>query len=82
MAQLFIDGAAAAGMDPASIDVLPSELASLEELVRRAGLGDVATVMSHADRQLVFDWLRGHRYAPADHARVREILGPSTRRSG
>lgn len=74
MAQLFIDGAAASGMDPAAIDVLASEVASVEELVRRAAPGDVVTIMSHADRLLVFDWLRENGFTPVGHQRLRALL--------
>jgi cyanophycin synthetase len=74
MAQLFIDGAAEAGMTPESIDVLPGEVESVTELARRARRGDVATLMSHADRPQVFAWLREHGFVPVDYPRLRQIL--------
>lgn len=74
MARLFIDGAAECGMDPAAIDVLPGEIASVVELVRRSRAGDVAAVMSHADRQQVFAWLREQGFTSVPHARLLEIL--------
>jgi cyanophycin synthetase len=74
MAQLFIDGATEAGMTPESIDVLPGEVESVTELARRARRGDVATLMSHADRPQVFAWLREHGFVPVDYPRLRQIL--------
>ncbi len=74
MAQLFIDGAAEAGMRPESIDILPGEVESVTELARRARRGDVATLMSHADRPQVFAWLREHGFVPVDYPRLRQIL--------
>jgi hypothetical protein len=82
MAQLFIDGAAEGGLDPAGIDILPNEVASLEELLRRSARGDVVTVMSHADRQQVFDWLHAAGYAPVGYADLQAILSASVTAAG
>jgi cyanophycin synthetase len=74
MAQLFLDGAAEAGLDAAGIEILPNEVASLAELVRRSAPGDVVTMMSHADRRQVFDWLNAAGYAPVGFAELQAIL--------
>jgi hypothetical protein len=47
---------------------------SVTELARRARRGDVATLMSHADRPQVFAWLREHGFVPVDYPRLRQIL--------
>jgi cyanophycin synthetase len=52
----------------------PSELAALKALVRRARPGDVAAVMSHAERDEIFTWLNGAGYRPMEPDRLRAVL--------
>ena len=57
------------------VDAFPTELAALEELVSRAGRGDVVAVMSHVERTEIFTWLQGSAFKPVGVDRLRKLLG-------
>ncbi|HEX2140728.1 MAG TPA: Mur ligase family protein [Candidatus Limnocylindria bacterium] len=63
MNEIFRRGAADAGYRRA-VRAYPSELDALKALVRRARPGDVAAVMSHAERDAIFAWLAAAGYRP------------------
>ncbi|HEX2222500.1 MAG TPA: hypothetical protein VHK06_08250, partial [Candidatus Limnocylindria bacterium] len=62
------------GIDPAGVEVHPTEQAALAALIARSRAGDVALVMSHAERAELFAWLRAAGFAPVGLARLRELL--------
>jgi cyanophycin synthetase len=69
-------GAARVGV--ADVPSYPTELAALQTLVERAGVGDVVGLMCHAEREDVLGWL-GAEGAVADSP---EVLREKVRRSG
>jgi cyanophycin synthetase len=70
---LLREGAAEAGYR-GNVPAYPSELAALQELVERADPGDVVAVMSHVERQEIFEWLRAHGFEPIAAERLRELV--------
>jgi cyanophycin synthetase len=70
---LLREGAAEAGYR-GKVPAYPSELAALQELVERADPGDVVAVMSHVERQEIFEWLRAHGFEPIAAERLRELV--------
>jgi cyanophycin synthetase len=75
MIDLLRGGVAAVGRDPDGVDALPSELAALQVLVERSAAGDVAAVMTHAERAEIFDWLAGAGFCPVSLKRLRQLVG-------
>jgi cyanophycin synthetase len=59
---LLRTGAARVGVT--DIESYPTELASLEALVKQAEPGDVVGLMCHAERQDVYDWIAGQGGTP------------------
>ncbi|HET6380459.1 MAG TPA: Mur ligase family protein [candidate division Zixibacteria bacterium] len=73
MNELFRRGAAEGGYRR-RVPSHPSELAALQALVRRSRPGDVAAVMSHAERDEIFAWLAARGFAPMPQEKLRAIL--------
>jgi cyanophycin synthetase len=57
------------------VPAYPTELEALRALLARTRRGDVAAVMSHAERQAIFDWLQSRGWRPATVEDLRRILG-------
>jgi cyanophycin synthetase len=74
MDELFRDGIRRAGYRR-PVRAYPTELAALRALLRRSRPGDVAAVMSHAERPELFSWLASHGFGPVSARRVRELVG-------
>jgi cyanophycin synthetase len=74
MNRILRDGVAAAGYR-GEVPAYPTELEALRALLARTRRGDVAAVMSHAERQAIFDWLQSRGWRPATVEDLRRILG-------
>jgi cyanophycin synthetase len=74
MNAIFREGAAAGGYR-GEVAAHPTEMAALQALLARSRRGDVAAVMSHAERAEIFAWLASAGYAPVAPDRLRELLG-------
>jgi cyanophycin synthetase len=62
-----LDGLLRAGAERVGvtdIESYPTELASLEALVKQAEPGDVVGLMCHAERQAVYDWIASQGGTP------------------
>jgi cyanophycin synthetase len=71
--RLLREGAAEAGYR-GEVPAYPSELAALQELLKRADSGDVVAVMSHVERQEIFEWLHSHGFEPPAPERLRDLV--------
>ncbi len=58
-----------------SVPAIATELGALRELLARSRHGDVAAVMSHAERAEIFAWLQGEGYRPVDLERLQVLVG-------
>ncbi len=56
------------------VEALPSELAALQALEKRARKGDVVAVMTHVERAEIAAWLTSAGYQPVPLRRLRELL--------
>ena len=56
------------------VQALPTELAALQALERRARKGDVVAVMTHVERVEIGEWLQSAGYRPVPFGRLRELL--------
>jgi len=65
---------AAEGAYAGAVEALPTELEALRVLLERSRPGDVAAVMSHAERVEIFAWLEAASFSPVDAVRLRELL--------
>ncbi len=72
------DGVAVGGYS-GSVDAFSGEVGALAELVSRAGNGDVAALMCHAERDDVFDWLAREGFDPMDAAAIGAGARPAPR---
>jgi len=73
MNAILREGAAEGGYAGA-VEALPTELEALRVLLERSRPGDVAAVMSHAERVEIFAWLEAASFSPVDAVRLRELL--------
>jgi cyanophycin synthetase len=64
----------AAGGFGREVEAHPSELAALQALLKRARSGDVVTVMTHAERVEIADWLASEEFKPVPLARLQALL--------
>ncbi len=58
-----------------SVPAIATELGALQELLARSRRGDVAAVMSHAERAEIFAWLQAEGYRPVDLERLQVLVG-------
>lgn len=72
MNDLFRGGVAEGGYR-GEVEAHPTELAALQALLARSRRGDVAAVMSHAERTEIFEWLESAGFAPVSPDRLREL---------
>jgi len=63
------------------LESYPTELASLEALVRVAEPGDVVGLMCHAERQEVYDWLEEQGATPDSPDQLRSKVDRALARS-
>ena len=75
--RLLREGAAEAGYR-GKVPAYPSELAALQGLLERADPGDVVAVMSHVERQEIFEWLGSHGFEPISAERLRDLVAAGT----
>jgi cyanophycin synthetase len=73
MDELLRDGAREGGY-AGRINALPSELAALRALLRRAKQGDVCVVMTHVERGEIGDWLAANGFVPVSAERVGDLV--------
>ena len=73
MNELLRDGAREGGYS-GRISALPSELAALRALLRRAKRGDVCAVMTHVERREIGEWLAANGYAPVPAERLQQLV--------
>jgi cyanophycin synthetase len=73
MNDLLRDGAREGGYS-GRIDALPTELAALKALLRRANPGDVCAVMTHVERREIGEWLDASGYRPVPADRVPALI--------
>jgi cyanophycin synthetase len=71
--QLLREGAAQAGYR-GKVPAYPSELDALRNLLDRADSGDVVAVMSHVERQEIFEWLGAHGFDAIAADRLRDLV--------
>lgn len=76
MNEIFRAGVADGGHS-GEVPAYPTELGALQVLLDRSRRGDVAAVMSHAERAEIFGWLADVGFAPVDGTRLRDILEAS-----
>jgi cyanophycin synthetase len=76
---LFRAGAERVGVT--GIESYPTELASLQALVRVAEPGDVVGLMCHAERQEVYDWLADQGATPDTPTQLRNKVDRALARS-
>jgi cyanophycin synthetase len=74
MNEILRAGAREGGYDT-EIEDYPTELASLQALIARAGRGDVCAVMAHVERGELFAWLEAEGFRLVDTERLRAIVG-------
>jgi cyanophycin synthetase len=74
MNAIFREGAAAGGYR-GEVAAHPTEMAALQALLARSRRGDVAAVMSHAERAEIFAWLASAGFTSVAPDRLRELLG-------
>ena len=74
MNAIFREGAAAGGYR-GEVAAHPTEVVAMQALLARSRRGDVAAVMSHAERAEIFAWLASAGYTPVAPGRLRELLG-------
>lgn len=65
---------AAEGGYAAEMPAYPTELAALQALAGVARGGDVVAVMSHAEREEIFEWLGKAGYRPVPPARLAKLI--------
>ena len=75
MNRLFRAGAREGGYRGV-IKAFPGELTALQALVARSRRGDVATVMSHLEREEIFDWLAGEGFVPMEPDDLARLVRP------
>ena len=73
MNAILREGAAEGGYVGA-VEALPTELEALRVLLERSRPGDVAAVMSHAERTEIFAWLEQNGYRGVGPERLRGLL--------
>ncbi|HET6746196.1 MAG TPA: Mur ligase family protein [Candidatus Limnocylindria bacterium] len=56
------------------VESFPSELSALQALVRRSKAGDLAAVMTHAERAEIAEWLASVGFTPVPLARLQVLL--------
>jgi cyanophycin synthetase len=56
------------------VPAYPTELEALQALLQRSRRGDVAAVMTHVERQPIFEWLAESGYWPVTPQELRRIL--------
>jgi cyanophycin synthetase len=74
MNAIFRAGIAAGGY-PREVPAYPTERQALARLLARSSPGDVAAVMSHAERAEIFAWLRAEGYRAVGTRRLSVLLG-------
>jgi cyanophycin synthetase len=73
MNRLLREGVAAGGYR-GKVAAYPTELGALEALLDQSQPGDVAAVMTHVERQPIFEWLEARGWRPVGADELRRIL--------